>query len=184
MRLFIAIDLPEEWKTALSKLQSSIEWLGKGIRWVQPRGMHLTLKFLGEVSENQIEEVIAGLQRASDGVRSFEMQMKGTGCFPTPRRPRVYWAGLNGGKPLLTLQARVENEIEPLGFPREKREFKPHLTIARIKEPMGKDRMTRALLDYKLESAPIHVNEVLLIQSILKPSGAEYRPQVRIELKN
>lgn len=182
MRLFIAIDLPEEWKTALSELQGSIEWLGKGIRWVQPKGMHLTLKFLGDVSEEKLGEITAGLKRACDGIGHFEMQMKGTGCFPTSRRPRVYWAGLNGGKPLLELQARVEDEIEPLGFPRENRDFTPHLTIARIKDPMGKDRMTRALLDYKLESDVVQVQEVLLMQSILKPTGAEYRPQSRIEL--
>lgn len=183
MRLFIAINLPEEWKNALAELQSSIEWLGRGVRWVQPRGMHLTLKFLGEVPEERLAEITAGLQRACEGIASFEMRMKGTGCFPTSRRPRVYWAGLNGGKPLLELQARVENEIEPLGFPREKRDFTPHLTIARIKEPAGKERLTHALLDYQLESDVVQVREVLLMQSILKPTGAEYRPQSRIELR-
>ena len=184
MRLFIAIDLPDEWKTALEQLQSSIEWLGRGVKWTNSRSMHLTLKFLGDVPDEKINDVIAALERACEGTAAFKMRMKGTGCFPTPRRPRVYWAGLNGGKSLLTLQERVEKEIEPLGFPREKRDFTPHLTIARIKEPIGKDRITRAVLDYKLESAPVQVTEVLLMQSILKPSGAEYRPQMRVELKS
>jgi len=183
MRLFIAIDLPEEWKTALAELQSSIEWLGRGIRWAHAGGMHLTLKFLGEVPPERLGEITAGLERACDGVAPFDMQMKGTGCFPNSKRPRVYWAGLDGGKPLLELQARVEDEIEPLGFPREKREFTPHLTIARIKDPIGKERMTRAVLDYHLESDTTQVREVLLMESILKPTGAEYRPQSRIALK-
>jgi 2'-5' RNA ligase len=183
MRLFIAIDLPDEWKTALEQLQSSIEWLGRGVKWTQSRGMHLTLKFLGDVPDEKINDVIAALERACEGTAAFKMRMKGTGCFPSPKRPRVYWAGLNGGKPLLTLQERVEKEIEPLGFPREKRDFTPHLTIARIKEPIGKDRITRAVLDYELESEPVQVTEVLLMQSILKPAGAEYRPQTHIQLK-
>ena len=166
MRLFIAIDLPDEWKAALEDMQKSIEWLGRGVKWTKPRGMHLTLKFLGDVPDEQINDVIAGLERACEGTAPFKMRMKGTGCFPSPNRPRVYWAGLNGGKLLLALQERVEQEISPLGFPREKRDFTPHLTIARIKEPIGKERITRAVLDYKLESDSIQVTEVLLLSLI------------------
>lgn len=183
MRLFIAIDLPEEWKEKLAQLQSSIEWLGRGISWARSEGMHLTLEFLGEVPDDKVAEISARLERACAGTASFEMRMKGTGCFPNSKRPRVYWAGLNGGETLIALQRRVEDEMERLGFPREERDFTPHLTIARIKDPMGKERMTRALLDYKLETDSVQVREVLLMQSILKPAGAEYRPQSRIELK-
>jgi 2'-5' RNA ligase len=183
MRLFIAIDLPEDWKDRLAQLQSSIEWLGRGISWARPQGMHLTLKFLGEVPEEQLGDITAGMERACKGTAPFEMRMKGTGCFPNSKRPRVYWAGLHGGETLLTLQKRIEDETERLGFPKEERDFTPHLTIARIKDPMGKERMTRALLDYELETDSVQVREVLLMQSILKPTGAEYRPQSRTELK-
>ncbi|MFH1009869.1 MAG: RNA 2',3'-cyclic phosphodiesterase [bacterium] len=184
MRLFIAIDLPEEWKEKLAQLQSSIEWLGRGISWARSEGMHLTLKFLGEVPEEKVGEIVAGLEHACEGVVPFDIRMRGTGCFPNSKRPRVYWAGLDGGKSVLELQAQVESEMEGLGFPREERAFTPHLTIARIKEPMGKERMTRALLDYKLETDAVQIREVLLMQSILKPTGAEYRPQSRMELKS
>ena len=183
MRLFIAINLPEDWKEKLAQLQSSIEWLGRGISWARSEGMHLTLKFLGEVPEEKVGEIVARLERACAGTAPFEMRMRGTGCFPNSKRPRVYWAGLDGGETLIALQKRVEGEMERLGFPREERDFTPHLTIARIKDPMGKERMTRALLDYRLETDSVQVREVLLIQSILKPTGAEYRPQSRIELK-
>lgn len=174
MRLFIAIDLPEEWRNVLSLPEQSIGWLGRGVKWVEPRGMHLTLKFLGEVDEKLLPGIHAGMMRACSEFAPFVIRLRGTGVFPNAKRPRVYWAGIEGPSALLELQARIDAEMQRLGFPAEEQKFRPHLTLARIKEPIGKQRMTDALLSYSLESEPSDVREVLLMRSHLSSEGARY----------
>jgi len=174
MRLFIAVNLPESWKDTLAKPREAIEWLGRGVKWVEPRGMHLTLKFLGEVEEGLLEEIEAGIDRAAEGIRPFEMRISGTGVFPNRKRPRVYWAGIQAPSPLLVLQSTLEKEMEALGFEPEEREFKPHLTLARIKEPRGKERMTDAVLSFRLDGEPMVVDRVSLMRSHLSSAGARY----------
>jgi RNA 2',3'-cyclic 3'-phosphodiesterase len=176
MRLFIAIDLPESWRELLAKPQESIGWLGRGVKWVDPKSTHLTLKFLGEVAPNLLDPVKLAAARACEQFPAFTICMKGTGVFPDPKRPRIYWAGVQAPETLLGLQAEIEREMEELGFEHEERKFNPHLTIARIKEPAGKQRMTEALLSFKMESEPVEVKETLLIRSHLSEDGARYEP--------
>jgi 2'-5' RNA ligase len=174
MRLFIAIDLPDDWRRILSEPEQSIGWLGRGVKWVAPRGMHLTLKFLGEVDEKLLPGIHTGMMRACAEFAPLVIRLRGTGVFPDAKRPRVYWAGIEGPPALLSLQARLDGEMQRLGFPREDREFRPHLTLARIKDPIGKQRMTDALLSFALESEPADVREVLLMRSHLSSEGARY----------
>lgn len=174
MRLFIAIDLPSEWKRLLAQPEESIGWLGRGVKWVEPRGMHLTLKFLGEVDEKTLPDIRNGIAAACRGTDSFKIRLRGTGVFPNPKRPRVYWVGIEGASALLDLQKRIDSGMQGLGFPAEEHPFQPHLTLARIKEPIGKQRMTDALLAYKIESEPGMIREVLLMQSHLSRDGAHY----------
>ncbi len=182
MRLFVAIDLPLEWKEILAKPEASIGWVGRGIKWVEPRGMHLTLKFLGEVEESLLPELEHPLAGACDGIASFTMQIHGTGVFPNPKRPRIYWAGLEAPPALLVLQKNVDREMQRLGFERDDHPFRPHLTIARIKDPIGKERMTDAFLNYRLESEPTTVREILLMRSHLSAAGARYEAIRRFPL--
>ena len=182
MRLFIAIDLPDEWRRILARPEESIGWLGRGVKWVEPRGMHLTLKFLGEVEEQLLPDIRNGMAAACEGIQPFTIRLRGTGVFPDAKRPRVYWAGIEGPPSLLELQARVDAEMQRLGFDAEEREFRPHLTLARIKDPMGKQRMTDALLSYALESEPAEVRELLLMRSHLSSEGARYEPIGRCAL--
>jgi RNA 2',3'-cyclic 3'-phosphodiesterase len=182
MRLFIAIGLPEDWKQILAQPEASIGWLGRGVKWVEPRGMHLTLKFLGEVEPPQLTDITDGIRDACTGISQFSMNIHGTGAFPNAKRPRVYWAGLVAPSGLLELQKRIENAMQDLGFAAEEHPFRPHLTLARIKESVGKDRMTDALLNFRLESEPIIVSEVLLMQSHLSPGGARYEAIGRFPL--
>jgi RNA 2',3'-cyclic 3'-phosphodiesterase len=182
MRLFIAISLPDDWKQILAQAEASIGWLGHGVRWVEPRGMHLTLRFLGEVTEEQLPAVASAITEACHGIAPFAMRIKGTGVFPHAKKPRIYWAGLEAPAELMGLQVRIEEHMEALGFAREENPFRPHLTLARIKDPMGKQRMTDALLDYKMESTPVMVSEVLLIRSHLSSDGARYETLQRFPL--
>jgi 2'-5' RNA ligase len=182
MRLFIAIDLPEEWKRILAQPEESIGWLGRGVKWVEPRGIHLTLKFLGEVDEELVPDIRGGMAAACMGIEPFAIRLRGTGVFPNAKRPRVYWAGIEGPSALLALQARMDEELQRLGFPAEEHEFRAHLTLARIKDPIGKQRMTDALLRFSLESEPADVREVLLMRSHLSSEGARYEPVGRCAL--
>lgn len=182
MRLFIAIDLPEDWKRVLAEPEAHIGWLGRGVRWVEPRGMHLTLKFLGEVEENRLEELNAGLHAACGEISAFAMRLKGTGVFPNPKRPRIYWAGIEAPRELLELQSRVDAAMQKSGFEKDEHPFRPHLTLARIKEPIGKNRMTDALLNFQLESEPTTIREVLLMRSHLSREGARYEAIRRFPL--
>lgn len=181
--MFIAIDLPDDWRVLLAKPQQSIGWLGHGVKWVDPKSTHLTLKFLGETPPNLLEEVKARAAETISRFPVFTMRMKGTGVFPDPKKPRVYWAGIEAPKTLIELQADLEQAMEELGFEHEERGFSPHLTLARIKDPMGKQRMTEALMSYKIESQPVRVTEAVLIRSHLSEDGAHYEPLARFPLK-
>ena len=184
MRLFIAIDLPDSWREWLAKPQESIGWLGHGVKWVDPTSTHLTLKFLGEVAPNLLDEIKTRAAEACRDFPSFTMRMKGTGVFPDAKRPRVYWAGIKAPETLLELQADLERRMEELGFEREQREFHAHLTLARIKEPGGKQRMTEALLSFKIESEPTVVTETVLMRSHLSEDGARYEPLAFFPLRS
>ncbi len=96
------------------------------MKWVEPRGIHLTLKFLGSVEEAKVPALVQALPRACEGLDPFEVALSGLGVFPNPSRPRVAWVGLSGGvETLLRLQEGVEKVLSPFGFPREERSFTP-----------------------------------------------------------
>jgi 2'-5' RNA ligase len=182
MRLFIAINLPEEWKETLSKPMESIAWIAKGVHWVEPKGMHLTLKFLGDVEREQMETLTNLLKPIAESSPGFHVRIAGTGAFPSPRRPRVFWAGISAPEELLRLQRRIDEATQLLGFPPEDREFKPHLTVARIKDPLGKKRITDAFLRFKIRSETFHVKCFSLMRSHLKSDGARYEELVNFPL--
>ncbi|MBU0508112.1 RNA 2',3'-cyclic phosphodiesterase [bacterium] len=182
MRLFVAIDLPDVWKNTLAEPEASIGWLGRGIRWVEPRGMHLTLKFLGEIEESRLTEIETALRGACAGIVSFTIRLKGTGVFPNPKRPHIFWAGIEAPAELLDLQSRIDTAMQRSGFDKDDHPFRPHLTLARIKDPAGKNRMTEAFLNFKLESESSVVREVLLMRSHLSREGARYEALRRFQL--
>ena len=174
IRSFIAIDIPMEIKAELTKLQNSLKRLGVAISWTRPEGVHLTLKFLGDVEPHVIPDIVNALIAAVDNTKSFNIIVEGVGCFPNPRRPRVLWVGLNGGESLSQLQNVVEVATEPLGFPREHREFHPHLTLGRVKNPHGIERVVCELEHLGFPRHEFTASEVRLMKSDLKPTGAVY----------
>lgn len=188
MRTFIAIDLDEEIKKNLLSFISELDKLsrgGKSIRWIKPEGMHLTLKFLGEISGEKVQEVKKILKAVSEKYRSFVLKFKGTGSFPPgSRNPRVLWIGIEEEETLKALQFHLEEELEKLGFPREKRKFHPHLTLGRVKIP-SHQRETLSLLEKNKEKnfGEMQAKKLTFFQSILKPSGAEYSALSEFELK-
>jgi 2'-5' RNA ligase len=174
IRSFIAIDIPPEVKSGLSALQNSLRHLGAAVSWTRPEGVHLTLKFLGDVTPSSLPDIVKGLHDAVESAIAFPVIVEGVGSFPNPRRPRVLWVGLQGGEPLSKLQESVESAIEPLGFPREHREFHPHLTLGRVKAPHGVERVVQEMERLGFPRREFTAAEVRLMKSELKPTGAEY----------
>jgi len=178
IRSFVAVELPEAVKAALTRLQEEVKTGGGGVKWVEPRGIHLTLKFLGYADEAKVPALVQALTGACEGFGSLEVALSGLGVFPSPSRPRVAWVGLSGGvETLLRLQEGVEKVLSPFGFPREDRAFTPHLTIARLREGVAPDEARafgQAFLRASPESVSFKVEGISLMKSQLTPSGAIY----------
>jgi len=179
MRLFVALDLPGDVRDALGDLIGRLKPLCKGARWTRPEGMHITLKFIGHVIADGDAERFAGARAALATVRSdapVEIHFRGVGFFPDARRPRVAYCGVEASPNLAPLAADVERALEPLGIPREDRAFVPHLTLARFRSFGGVEKLVRAAEEMKAaDFGSARETEFHLYESLLKPSGAEYR---------
>jgi len=182
LRCFIAFDIPTEIKTELTRLQDSLKRLGASVSWTHADGIHLTLKFLGEVNQAVIPKITEAMSTAAGTVSPFPVVAQGVGCFPNPRRPRVLWVGLDGGEPLVTIQEAVEKATEPLGFERENRKFHPHLTLGRVRRPEGIERVVRELERQGFPRQEFRAHELRLMKSDLKPGGAVYSQLHSVEL--
>ncbi|MFH1015728.1 MAG: RNA 2',3'-cyclic phosphodiesterase [Chloroflexota bacterium] len=189
IRSFIAIELPDELKAALTRLQAQLKASDPpSVKWVDAYGIHLTLKFLGNVTFKQIEEITRAMAKAAAGISPFRLEVKDLGVFPGPTRVRVVWVGLGGEIDRLTqLQEKIEADVAPLGFLPEGRPFTPHLTLARVREqatPQERESLgqlitnTKATIDYAFT-----VDSVNLIRSILSREGALYSRLATVPLK-
>ncbi len=170
MRLFIAIFPPTEIRESLASSTSGIRVEG-GARWVRSENIHLTLKFLGEVSD-EAEGIASALREAASRHAPFELAPSGFGGFPSERKTRVIWAGAKGDiHPLRDLAEDVEASLEPLGFERESRRFSPHFTLGRAKR-----RPVKMEIENEPDIPAFVVEEILLIKSETKKEGAVYTP--------
>ena len=184
MRLFVALRLEPELQQAVTAFQTRLRRLDSGaqVRWVEPQGMHLTLKFLGEVEPERLPALQAGLDTAISGRTAPVLSLSLPGGFPNLRRPRVLWIGLvEEGTHVLELQAAVEAEAARLGWEAEKRAFQPHLTLGRLKDIRGgasaepPRQLVEAMSETSLSrAASITHPRVAIMQSHLSPSGARY----------
>lgn len=184
MRTFIAIDLPESLHAALHREQSALRRAAPEARWTRPEGVHLTLKFLGEITDRQGEEVREALAALAP-FEKFSVEVKGFGFFPDSRRPRVFWVGVEAPPALAELARKVEQALARLGFAPENRPYKPHLTLARFKEPRPQPALLAALHERTQGTTDafslgrFEVSEFFLYESKLTPAGAEYRKLAR-----
>ncbi len=184
IRSFIAIDFPEETRKALEDIQKELKQCGAGVRWVKPSSIHLTLKFLGNIHLAQVEDIALAVAKEVRDQPPITLGAAGLGAFPSRKKPRVIWIGMEGEVQRLSrIQARVENALEPLGFVREKRPFQPHLTIGRVKDR----RRLQTLIDAMatLDMPPFNsfdADEIILYKSDLRPTGAIYTKLHRMPL--
>ena len=188
IRTFIALELPPTVRSALRTVQQDLKQLKLRARWVRPESIHLTLKFLGDISPGEVDPISAAMTAAANGFSPVTLAVKGIGVFPTLKRPRVIWVGLGGDvQSLLALQHRLEEELAEIGVARDKRSFKAHLTLGRIKEPPGPDLIRQMMTEHAtMSSDEFTGDQVILFKSDLKPSGAVYTrlKQTRLEINN
>jgi 2'-5' RNA ligase len=184
MRLFIAIEVPESLKQDLAAAQDKIKVAGVDASWTRAAGMHLTLKFMGDVPETNVLVISDALTNAARMSAGFRISVAGIGAFPDQKNARVVWAGVAGDvEKLALLQVVVDEAMAVLGFEREKRSFIPHLTLGRIKRIHARDRWLKTLDGIKgLELPAFDVHDIRLIKSELKPSGAAYTELGRFTL--
>src|SRR4030095_10096805 len=129
IRTFICIEIPDSIKSRIGKLQETLRQINAQISWTKPSNIHLTLKFLGRVTAPRLERVKKAVDLAAQGIPPFDIEVSGTGCFPSPRSARVLWVGITSvPEELQQLYANLEDELSQIGFEREKRKFSPHLT--------------------------------------------------------
>lgn len=180
IRSFIAIELPDELKLALTQLQTALkEKALPVVKWVDSEGIHLTLKFLGNVAADRINDIIRVMEQSVPGIPPFQLEAKNVGAFPNLKRPQVVWVGIGGQLDLLgRLQQRIETNLVPLGFAAEQRSFTAHLTLARVRNqayPAERQRLGELIAATKFEVAyTIAVNSVSLMRSELTREGAIY----------
>lgn len=189
IRSFIAIELPDEVRSALAELQASLQTDKQpSVKWVDPYGIHLTLKFLGNIAVAKISDITSAIEAAARDLPSFLLEVKGLGVFPNLMRVRVVWVGVGGDIAQLTLlQQRIESNLVPLGFARESRPFTPHLTLARVREnapPTAPQNFGQLIAGARFETAyHFTVDSVNLMQSQLTTKGAIHRRITTISLK-
>lgn len=180
LRAFIAVELPTRAREALGSITQDLQALAPGgVRWVRPEGIHLTLKFLGNIEFEFVGPISQAMSRCAVSIAPFDLFLSELGAFPSLKAPRVIWIGLGGAlDALLGLRVSLEEELEALGYARERRPFSPHLTLGRTREGMPSpqrrrfgDDLARASVEIREE---LPIEEIALIQSTLTPSGAIY----------
>ena len=178
--------LPVLVNTAIDGIQQRLSGYRLNVRWVKAENVHLTLKFLGNVDVHIVDAISACVREAATGIAPFQLSAKGIGVFPKIERARVIWAGLSGQVTVLNeLQKSIEIKLAGIGFPREKRKFKGHLTLGRSKGMIDPTNLARAIEESKaFKSETFMVDRVTLFRSDLNPSGAVYTELREIALSS
>jgi len=174
MRLFVALDLSDSVRAALTEFCDKLRAEFPSARWVRSEGLHVTLKFIGEVKEDRLAQIENSLN-AVNSTSPVEMNFHGAGFFPDARRPRVFWIGIDGSPNLAEIATQVESHLEPFGIARESREFKPHLTLTRISDTRGIEKLHDAVRRHgPADFGTVRTNEIHLYRSELGRGGAKY----------
>ena len=188
LRTFIALPLPAEWIALLEEVIDELDSAASGgVRWVRPSGVHLTLKFLGATDPALAPRILDGLLESVGGASAPALSLSGLGTFPNHNNPRVIWAGVSGDmEALQNLQQRVETLAVSLGWDAERRPFRPHLTIGRVRDrisPAERKRLVAAITNCAVPRlASWRPDAVRLYKSELTPRGAIYTNLGEVEI--
>ena len=179
MRLFVAIEIIPEIRGRIAEFVEQVKPLLAGARWVRPEGLHVTLKFLGNVADersNSIEQALRTVQAPS-----LFLSVRSIGFFPNPRSPRVLWTGIEAGPELTILAQTVDEALAPLGFEREKRAFNPHVTLSRFNN--ARVKIDVSSIEQKASFGTMTATEFHLYESKLSPQGSRYNKLASFDLK-
>ena len=176
IRTFLAIELPEEIKAQIGNIQNRLKTTVKGVRWTKLEGIHLTLKFFGNVSENDIANISKVVEKNTVDARPLTLNVSTIGTFPNLRRPRVLWFGISGSVERLSdLQNEIEKDLESIGFQRENRAFRAHLTLGRVKSPKEVKGLSEIIKNEEsYDAGSFKAYGLTLFKSDLTPQGAIY----------
>ncbi len=186
IRAFIAIELPPHVIESIGRLQERLKSSDFRISWVRPENIHLTLKFLGDIDSDRVQEIGKLMTRALSRQEPLEIFASGLGVFPGVRSPRVIWVGIDGQvQGIAAIQASIDQYLAGAGFAKEKRAFTGHLTLGRVKGPIAGrllEAAMRSLEDFKTQG--FRVDHVSLFKSQLTPQGAIYSRLISVPLEN
>jgi len=174
MRTFIALPIPGEIKNIMADTEDELKSCHLDCRWVKPEKMHLTLKFLGEVDEAQVEPIKKVITRAANAFSSMIVNLQGYGFFPSQYNPRVFYISTDHESMLMNIADFLENELKKLGFKKEHR-FRSHITLARLRSSRNIDCIERKMRIHPPQGC-FSLNEIILFQSRLSGKGAAYQP--------
>lgn len=188
MRTFIAIELPEEIKDALAQLQEDLKKSGADVKWVEPKNIHLTLKFLGEIDEIKAQNIIKIIEEIAQGLNSFKARISSVGAFPKLNFPRVIWAGVDeGDEEICKIASGLEQPIAKLGIPKEDRKFSSHITIGRTRSTLNREKLVQELSRLATESGQVNleftVTKITFFKSTLTSGGPIYEALNEAHLK-
>ena len=177
LRTFVAVDIDTAVETQVNRLIGRLRQTAAKVKWVDARQLHFTLKFLGEIELLEAPEVCAAVQRAVTPLAGFRAVVSGTGAFPQLDRPRTVWVGISEGEEeFVALHDAVEDALHELGFRREHRRFRPHLTLGRVRQsPAGIEELGQLIRDnHDFVAGEISVGEVKVFSSVLAKDGPTY----------
>jgi 2'-5' RNA ligase len=174
VRTFIAIEISREAKEELSRTVASLKKAGMDVKWVKPSGMHITLKFLGNIPQEKVENIKSSLSGIAERNQPFTVSLSGIGVFPKWESPEVIWAGLDNSSKVSAVQNEIESALSGLGIEREPREFSPHITLGRVKSPRNRNVLKEYASGANVKNVPSTIDKIVLFKSDLKPSGAVY----------
>ena len=182
MRLFAALPIAEPARAEIARLLARLRDLAWPLRLVHDHGLHLTMKFFGEVPPTRLEVIEEAVRAAVPGTGALSLQLAGVGAFPSDRHPRIVWVGLDGPTGLELLQDRLERRSEAIGFPPEGRPFRPHVTLARVREGQRLPPDAIESLKGLYEQVPFLASELVLYESVLGREGPRYEPRLTLDL--
>jgi RNA 2',3'-cyclic 3'-phosphodiesterase len=183
VRTFVALELSPPLKAGILRLAETLRRKGVHASWARDETLHLTLKFVGDVEEADVPDLIEAVRRAASRCRPFAFETRGVGAFPSPRRPRVVWVGVVPIDALFDLQGELELELAALGVPCEERRWSPHITVGRIRDTQGSTDLETTLAALRCPEETVAVSDVLVMKSVLSPSGAIHEPIARVPLE-
>ncbi len=174
MRLFVALDLPDPVRHAISELIAKLQPKSRAARWIKPENLHITLKFIGHVGNEKLSPIQTALSSIHTA-QPVELHFHGMGFFPNERRPRAFWCGIASSPNLAELAADIDRALVPLGIDAETRPFTPHLTLARFKSDEGVREVVQAATNMKsADFGAATETNFHLYESLLKSTGAQY----------